>query len=122
MQIHPQRIVGAFVGSAHGVGQFYSRAVTEARDATAKAANNSRDEDLGGPVGYDRSEGMPRGYSSPIWMTFKQALELGSVVRKGETGATVVFASRFTKSETDGNGGEIEPRPDHASYLQSWLT
>ncbi|APO70445.1 hypothetical protein IE4872_PC00430 (plasmid) [Rhizobium gallicum] len=36
MQIHLQRIVGAFVGSAHGAGQFYSRAVTEARDATAR--------------------------------------------------------------------------------------
>ena len=35
MQIHLQRIVGAYVGSAHGAGQFYSRAVTEARDATA---------------------------------------------------------------------------------------
>lgn len=53
MQIHLQRIVGAFVGSAHGAGQFYSRAVTEARDATAKAANNTRDEDLDGPVGFD---------------------------------------------------------------------
>jgi AcrR family transcriptional regulator len=31
MQIHLQRIVGAYVGSAHGAGQFYSRAVTEAR-------------------------------------------------------------------------------------------
>ena len=45
-QIHLQRIVGAYVGSAHGAGQFYSRAVTEARDATAKLANDSRDEDL----------------------------------------------------------------------------
>ena len=53
MQIHLQRIVGAFVGSAHGAGQFYSRAVTEARDATAKASNDARDEDLDGPVGYD---------------------------------------------------------------------
>ena len=43
MQIHLQRIVGAFVGSAHGAGQFYSRAVTEARDATAKASNDARD-------------------------------------------------------------------------------
>ena len=29
MQIHLQRIVGSFVGSAHGAGQFYSRAVGE---------------------------------------------------------------------------------------------
>jgi hypothetical protein len=31
MQIHLQRIVGAYVGSAHGAGQFYSRAVTDRR-------------------------------------------------------------------------------------------
>ena len=53
MQIHLQRIVGAYVGSAHGAGQFYSRAVTEARDATAKAACDARDEDVDGPVGFD---------------------------------------------------------------------
>ncbi|WP_407812971.1 ArdC-like ssDNA-binding domain-containing protein, partial [Staphylococcus aureus] len=44
------------------------------------------------------SEQMSRGFASPMWMTFKQALELGGAVRKGETGSTVVFASRFTKS------------------------
>lgn len=54
------------------------------------------------------SEAMARGYVSPIWMTFKQAIELGGAVRKGETGTMVVFASRFTKAESDGNGGEVE--------------
>lgn len=54
------------------------------------------------------SEGIARGFSSPMWMTFKQALELGAAVRKGESGATVVFASRFSKSRSDGHGGEIE--------------
>ncbi len=54
------------------------------------------------------SEGVARGFSSPMWMTFKQARELGAAVRKGESGATVVFASRFTKSEDDGRGGEVE--------------
>jgi len=53
MQIHLQRIVGAYVGSAHGAGQFYSRAVTDARDATAKSACDARDEDVDGPVGFD---------------------------------------------------------------------
>lgn len=53
MQIHLQRIVGSYVGSAHGAGQFYSRAVTEARDATAKSACAARDEDVDGPVGFD---------------------------------------------------------------------
>lgn len=54
------------------------------------------------------SEGLERGFASSVWMTFKQALELGAAVRKGETGSTVVFASRFTKSATDGNGGEVD--------------
>jgi antirestriction protein ArdC len=54
------------------------------------------------------SEQMSRGFASSMWMTFKQALELGGAVRKGETGSTVVFASRFTKSVTDGNGSEVD--------------
>ncbi|MCW1410702.1 MULTISPECIES: hypothetical protein [Rhizobium] len=66
MQIHLQRIVGAFVGSAHGAGQFYSRAVTEARDATAKAANDSRDEDLDGPVGYDSAAQRRREFAADM--------------------------------------------------------
>jgi hypothetical protein len=54
------------------------------------------------------SEAVARGFASPIWMTFKQAIELGGHVRKGETGSTVVYASRFMKTETDGNGDEVE--------------
>ncbi|WP_083531359.1 ArdC family protein [Pararhizobium antarcticum] len=54
------------------------------------------------------SESVARGFSSSIWMTFNQALELGGAVRKGETGSTVVFASRFTKSENDGQGNEVD--------------
>lgn len=54
------------------------------------------------------SEGMARGFASPMWMSFRQALQLGGAVRKGETGSTVVFASRFTKAEVDGNGKEFE--------------
>ncbi|SEI19465.1 protein of unknown function [Rhizobium tibeticum] len=54
------------------------------------------------------SEQMSRGFASSMWMTFKQSLELGAAVRKGETGSTVVFASRFTKSESDGKGGELD--------------
>jgi antirestriction protein ArdC len=52
------------------------------------------------------SEAMACGYASAMWMTFKQALELGGAVRKGETGTMVVFASRFTKTETDTSGQE----------------
>jgi hypothetical protein len=66
MQIHLQRIVGAFVGSAHGAGQFYSRAVTEARDATAKAASDARDQDRDGVVGYDSSAQRKREFAADM--------------------------------------------------------
>lgn len=66
MQIHLQRIVGAFVGSAHGAGQFYSRAVTEARDATAKGANDTRDEDIDGPVGFDGAAQRKREFAADM--------------------------------------------------------
>jgi hypothetical protein len=66
MQIHLQRIVGAYVGSAHGAGQFYSKAVTEARDATAKGAADNRDEDLDGPVGYDSAAQRKREFAADM--------------------------------------------------------
>jgi len=66
MQIHLQRIVGAYVGSAHGAGQFYSRAVTEARDATAKAACEARDEDVDGPVGFDGAAQRKREFAADM--------------------------------------------------------
>lgn len=53
-------------------------------------------------------EAIARGFTNPMWMTFKQALELGGAVRKGETGSMVVFASRFTKTETDAVGEEFD--------------
>lgn len=49
-----------------------------------------------------------QGYAGPIWMTFRQAKELGGFVRKGETGALVVYANSFTATETDEDGEESE--------------
>ncbi|HCL66053.1 MAG TPA: antirestriction protein ArdC [Rhizobium sp.] len=54
------------------------------------------------------SEAVSRGFSSPTWMTFRQATELGGHVRKGETGSIVVYANRLRKMETAENGDEIE--------------
>jgi antirestriction protein ArdC len=47
------------------------------------------------------------GYAAPIWLTFRQALALGAHVRKGETGATVVYANRLTRTETDDDGHDV---------------
>lgn len=66
MQIHLQRIASAFVSSAYGAGQFYSRAVSEARDATAKAACDARDEDIDGPVGFDGAAQRKREFAADM--------------------------------------------------------
>lgn len=50
------------------------------------------------------AEAVARGFTAPIWMTFRQALELDAHVRKGEHGSTVVYANRITRTETGDNG------------------
>lgn len=54
------------------------------------------------------SAATAKGYACPIWLTFRQALELGGNVRKGETGELVVYANRITRTETDDKGDETE--------------
>jgi len=39
---------------------------------------------------------IAQGHPSQSWLTFRQALEAGGNVRKGERGTTVVYADRFT--------------------------
>ena len=53
------------------------------------------------------TEATAQGFSCPIWMTYKQAQELGAQVRKGEKGSPVVFADRLHRKETDDNGDEV---------------
>jgi antirestriction protein ArdC len=48
------------------------------------------------------------GYACPIWISFKQALDLGGAVRKGEKGTLVVYANRFTVKDQDENGDDVE--------------
>jgi antirestriction protein ArdC len=53
-------------------------------------------------------EALEKGYATPRWMTYKQSQELGAQVRKGEHGSLVVFADRFTKTETNDQGESVE--------------
>ena len=46
MQIHLQRVVAAFVGSACGAGQFYGQKVSQARDITNSPGTNDIQPDL----------------------------------------------------------------------------
>jgi antirestriction protein ArdC len=50
------------------------------------------------------SEALMRGFSAPTWMTFRQAKALGAQVRRGERGATVVYAGRIRRTEETAEG------------------
>jgi antirestriction protein ArdC len=54
------------------------------------------------------SAALENGYSAPIWMTYKQAVEIGAHVRKGEKGELVVYANTITKTQHDDETGEDE--------------
>lgn len=54
-------------------------------------------------------EAEAKGYAAPIWITYKQALELKAHVRKGEHGSLVVYASKTTRTDIDAvTGNESE--------------
>ena len=63
------------------------------------------------------AEACARGFACPIWMTYRQAQELGGQVRKGERGSLVVFADRFTRTETGDQGEDVER---HIPFLRSY--
>jgi antirestriction protein ArdC len=54
------------------------------------------------------SEACARGFAAPIWITFRQALALGGHVRKGEHGATVVYANTLVREEAGDDGQTVE--------------
>lgn len=56
------------------------------------------------------STARARGFSAPTWMTYRQATELGGQVRRGETGTTIVYASKVTRTENNEETGEARER------------
>ena len=51
---------------------------------------------------------LEQGFDCPLWVTFKQAQQLGGNVRKGEKSTRVVFASTFKKTEEADGGENVE--------------
>jgi len=47
-------------------------------------------------------------YAAPIWMTYKQARQLGGYVRKGESGELIVYADKLVRNEENDKGEEVE--------------
>lgn len=54
------------------------------------------------------SAAMERGYASPYWLTFNQAVKLGAHVRKGERGEVVVYYGQGKRKRLDAGGAEVE--------------
>lgn len=47
------------------------------------------------------------GYTSPYWMTFKQALDLKASVRKGEKATQIVYADKFSVENRNAQGETV---------------
>lgn len=58
-----------------------------------------------------------KGYTSPHWMTFKQASDMKANVRKGEKGAQVVYADKLTKEE---EGADGETKTSRIPFLKCY--
>jgi antirestriction protein ArdC len=54
-----------------------------------------------------------QGFAAPIWMTYRQAVELRAHVRKGEKGSPVVYANSITRNEIDTDSGVEVARDIH---------
>lgn len=48
-----------------------------------------------------------KGFISPYWMTFKQAIELKANICKGEKGTQIVYADKFVKEEQNEQGETV---------------
>jgi antirestriction protein ArdC len=56
------------------------------------------------------------GYRTPRYLTFKQALELGGNVRKGEHGTKVYFVKQLQVADRNGEEGETRTVPMLREY------
>jgi antirestriction protein ArdC len=63
-------------------------------------------------------QAVAKGYAAPIWMTFKQAIDLGGCVRKGEKGSLTVYADKITRAEIDAQTGEESSQDIH--YMKGY--
>jgi antirestriction protein ArdC len=61
---------------------------------------------------------IEQGRTSQKWLTFKQALDLGGHVRKGETGTMIVYADTFVPKSERVKAAETGGQPVGAGFLK----
>lgn len=64
------------------------------------------------------SAAMAKGYTSASWLTFKQALELGANVRKGEKSTAIVFVGAMERERVNAATGA--PEAVKVPFLKSY--
>ncbi len=65
----------------------------------------------GSPMRHQRIFALVQPYSSPFWLTFKQAQELKGTVRKGEKGTQIVFYKQLRdRNKEDESTREADDR------------
>ncbi|WP_145144366.1 hypothetical protein [Roseomonas gilardii] len=65
MEMHFQRVVGAYVGSAYGAAQFFDGKRAIAKDMASKL-NDQRDEDRDGPSGFESRVERAQGFAAEM--------------------------------------------------------
>ncbi len=63
---------------------------------------------------------IERGFVSQSWLTFRQALDLGGNVRKGEKGTTVYYADRFIPKAEAARAAESGGDAKAVAFLKSF--
>ena len=66
LQIHLQRITGAFVSSAFGAAQFYGTKKSAALELTSRLLNDDRDEDRDAPAGFENKAERARLFAAEM--------------------------------------------------------
>lgn len=61
-----------------------------------------------------------RGHTTQNWLTFKQALELGGNVRKGESGHTIVYADTYIPKAERERAQEAGEQPQYVGFLKRY--
>jgi antirestriction protein ArdC len=67
------------------------------------------------------SAGQAAGYPSQSWLTFRQALDAGGCVRKGEKGTGVVYADRFTPEAERAHAVETGEDAKTIAFLKRFI-
>jgi antirestriction protein ArdC len=61
---------------------------------------------------------IERGFTSPRWLTFRQALNLGGHVRRGEKGIVVCYADRFTPRAEEERARDEDREARQVAFLK----